>query len=261
MEVAISSLLFKSHPLGKVTGLARDQGVSWLEVWTEHMWRDDQGDLLKRLRQCGLDLSVHGPIGDLNITSSNKGIREESIRQVLQGIEEAAEMDAKVITIHPGFLTGRQDAPTDIWDMQISAFTRFAGRGKQLGLVIAMETMEKRSKEVVMYPDIANQIVDAVNMDNFGVTFDISHAHTVMDVVEFIRALRKISHIHISDTKNGKVHVLMGQGEIAFGPVLQALREKYDGALVIEGWNPRDELGMVQKSTAFLNAELAKVRG
>jgi sugar phosphate isomerase/epimerase len=79
-------------------------------------------------------------------------------------------------------------------------------------------------------------------------------------VVEFIRALRKISHIHISDTKNGKVHVLMGQGEIAFGPVLQALQEKYDGALVIEGWNPNDEMGMVQKSTAFLNAQLAKLQ-
>ncbi len=261
METAISSLLFKSHSLGHVIDLARDQGVTWLEVWTEHLWRDDQGDLLKRLRQSGLNLSVHGPIGDLNITSSNRGIREESIRQVIQGIEEAAEMGAKVITVHPGYLTGRQDAPDEIWDTQISAFARFAGRGKKLGLVVAMETMEKRNKEVVIHPAIANQIVDAVNMDNFGVTFDISHAHTVMDVVEFIRALKKISHIHISDTKNGKVHVLMGQGEISFGPVLQALQEKYDGALVIEGWNPTDELGMVQKSTVFLNEQLAQLRG
>jgi sugar phosphate isomerase/epimerase len=259
MEAAISSLLFKSHPLGEVIDLARDQGVSWLEVWTEHLWRDDKGDLLKQLRRSGLSLSVHGPIGDLNITSSNQGIREESIRQIIQGTEEAAAMGAKVITIHPGYLTGRQDAPDDIWDMQISAFTRFASRGKELGLVIAMETMEKRNKEVVIYPEIANQITDAVNMENFGVTFDISHAHTVMDVVDFIRALRRIKHIHISDTKNGKVHALMGQGEIAFGPVLQALKEKYDGALVIEGWNPQDEAGMVRKSTAFLNAQLAKL--
>ena len=116
--------------------------------------------------------------------------------------------------------------------MQIAAFKRFAKRGKELGLVVAMETMEKRNKEVVIHPDIANRIVDAVNMDNFGVTFDVSHAHTVMDVVEFIRALDKeISHIHISDTKSGKVHVQMGEGEIDFGSVLHALKEKYDGAL------------------------------
>jgi sugar phosphate isomerase/epimerase len=260
MEVAISSLLFKSHPLGEVIDLARDQGVSWLEVWTEHFWRDDKGDLIKRLRQSGLKLSVHGPIGDLNITSSNQGIRDESIRQVFQGIDEAAAMGARVITIHPGYLTGRQDTPEEIWDMQISAFRRFASRGKELGLTIAMETMEKRDKEVVIYPEIANQITDAVNAENFGVTFDISHAHTVMDVVEFIRALRRIKHIHISDTKNGKVHVLMGQGEIAFEPVLRTLREKYDGALVIEGWNRKDELGMVRKSTAFLNAQLNKLK-
>jgi sugar phosphate isomerase/epimerase len=81
----------------------------------------------------------------------------------------------------------------------------------------------------------------------------------VMDVAEFIRALHKISHIHISDTKDGKVHALMGEGEIDFAPVLQALKQKYDGALVIEGWNPKDEMGMVQKSTAFLNAQLEKL--
>jgi len=52
----------------------------------------------------------------------------------------------------------------------------------------------------------------------------------------------------------------MGQGEIAFEPVLQALKEKYDGALVIEGWNPKDEAGMVQRSTEFLNAQLAKLQ-
>ena len=259
MQAAISSLLFKSQPLGHVVDLARDVGISWLEVWTEHFWRDDDGQLLKKLRGSGLDISVHGPIGDLNITSTNDGIRRESIRQVRQGVEEAAAMGARVITVHPGYLTGRQDGADSIWDAQIEALSRIAQRGKELGIRVAMETMEKRNKEVVIQPELANQIIDAVNMDNFGVTFDVSHAHTVMDVVEFIRALRKIVHIHISDTKYGKVHVLMGEGEIAFGPVLRALREKYDGALVIEGWSPKDEMGMVRKSTAFLGAELKKV--
>ena len=32
------------------------------------------------------------------------------------------------------------------------------------------------------------------------------------------------------------------------------------GALVIEGWDRKDELGMVQKSTTFLNAQLAKLQ-
>jgi hypothetical protein len=29
---------------------------------------------------------------------------------------------------------------------------------------------------------------------------------------------------------------------------------------VIEGWNPKDEAGMVQQSTTFLNAQLAKLQ-
>jgi len=51
----------------------------------------------------------------------------------------------------------------------------------------------------------------------------------------------------------------MGQGEIVFGPVLQALKQSYDGALVIEGRNPKDEMEMVRKSTAFLNAALERL--
>lgn len=256
MQAAISSLLFKSRPLEEVLGLAHDVGVSWIEVWSEHFWRDDDGKLLEKIRRSGLDISVHGPTGDINITSSNPGIREESLRQVLQGVEEAAKMGARVITVHPGFLTGRQDTADSIWDLQIEAFTRIAKRAKDLGILIAMETMEKKAKEVVIRPDLANQIVDAVNVENFGITFDISHAHTVMDVVAFIHGLRRINHIHISDTKDGKVHVQMGEGEIDFASVLRALKEKYDGALVIEGWNPRDEMGMVQKSTQFLRSRL-----
>jgi sugar phosphate isomerase/epimerase len=259
MQVAISSLLFKSFNLAQVLDLARDQGVSWLEVWSEHFWRDDDGRMFDRLRKSGLEISVHGPTGDLNITSSNAGIRDESLKQVLQAVDEAARMGARVITVHPGYLTGRQDGADSIWDLQIEALTRIAKRGKEVGIQVAMETMEKRNKEIVIDPYITNQIIDAVNMENLGVTFDISHAHTVMDVVEFIQALRRITHIHISDTKNGKVHVQMGGGEIAFTPVLETLKKKYDGALVIEGWNPKDEMGMVQKSTAFLRAQLDRM--
>jgi sugar phosphate isomerase/epimerase len=256
MQIAISSLLFKSFNLTEVIDLARDKGVTWLEVWTEHFWRDDDGRMFDRLRKSGLDISVHGPTGDINLTSSNRGIREESLKQVLQAVEEAAKMGARVITIHPGYLTGRQDEPDSIRELQIEAFTRIAGKGNDLGIRIAMETMERKAQEVVIRPDLANEIIDAVNMKNFGITFDISHAHTVMDVVEFIRSLRRIVHIHISDTKSGRVHVQMGEGEISFGAVLQALKEKYDGALVIEGWNPKDEMGMVDRSTAFLRRQL-----
>ncbi len=259
MQVAISSLLFKPYSLERVIDLAREFGISWLEVWTEHFWRDDNGQLSQALHKSGLKISVHGPIADLNITSANPGICKESLRQVLRAVEEAARMGARVITVHPGHVTGKKDLPESIWDANIEALAQIAKRGKEVGILVGMETMEKRAKEVVIDPEIANRIIDTINMDNLGVTFDISHAHTVTNVVEFIRSLREIIHVHISDTKSGKTHALMGQGEIAFGPVLRALKEKYDGALVIEGWHPEDERGMVEKSTSFLSKQLAEI--
>ncbi len=79
MQVAISSLLFKSYSLGRVIDLAREFGIPWVEVWSKHFWRDDNGQLSKALHKSGLEISVHGPIADLNITSANSGICKESI--------------------------------------------------------------------------------------------------------------------------------------------------------------------------------------
>jgi len=111
MQVAISSLLFKSYSLGRVIDLAREFGISWVEVWSEHFWRDDNGQLSQALHKSGLEISVHGPTADLNITSANSGICKESISQVLQAVEEAARMGASVITVHPGHVTGKKDLP------------------------------------------------------------------------------------------------------------------------------------------------------
>ncbi len=111
MQVAISSLLFKTYSLGRVIDLAREFGISCLEVWSEHFWRDDNGQLSQALHKSGLEISVHGPITDLNIHRPIQGFVRSPFSQVLQAVEEATRMGAGVITVQPGHVTGKKDLP------------------------------------------------------------------------------------------------------------------------------------------------------
>jgi len=60
--------------------------------------------------------------------------------------------------------------------------------------------------------------------------------------------LKKISHIHLSDAKVGTPHYLLGQGDLDLFRILRELRKRYEGLVIIEGWDPQDELGMVKKT-------------
>lgn len=110
-----------------------------------------------------------------------------------------------------------------------------------------------RKQKIVTTPEMANDILKAISMENFGITLDLAHAHLAEKALEFIRKVRKISHVHLSDAKEGPPHPLLGQGDLDFCVILKDLRKRYDGLVIIEGWDRLDELGMVK-----IPADIAK---
>jgi sugar phosphate isomerase/epimerase len=51
-----------------------------------------------------LKRTVNSPSRDVNITSSNPGIRRESMQQSIEALEIAAQLEAIVVTVHPGWM-------------------------------------------------------------------------------------------------------------------------------------------------------------
>jgi sugar phosphate isomerase/epimerase len=56
------------------------------------------------LDDLGLKRTVNSPSRDVNITSSNPGIRRESMQQSIEALEIAAQLEATVVTVHPGWM-------------------------------------------------------------------------------------------------------------------------------------------------------------
>ena len=94
----------------------------------------------------------------------------------------------------------------------------------------------------------------------FGLTLDIGHLHCQGEV-PIARQLRKWRHllwnVHIEDMRRGvHDHLMFGEGEIEFGPVLAALDEiGYQGGVHVElSRHSHDAVETARKALAFLRA-------
>ena len=68
--------------------------------------RDIDSSLKARMKEAlaGLKtLTLHAHHRDLNISAENPGIREESVKQYLECLQLALDLNIKTVTFHPGF--------------------------------------------------------------------------------------------------------------------------------------------------------------
>lgn len=261
-KFGIASRLLWSYPLHEVITIAKSLHYNAVEVWAEHYIRDKGKKSRLAFSKSSLIFSLHAFSFDINITSMNRRIRRESRRQMFDSVNYAHEIGARCMVVHPGKLTSSKDSPEEYWEMQIEAISEIALKAKEIGMDVNMEIMEPGKKEIVTTPDMANDILEAISMENFGLTLDFSHAQLTGRPLDFIQKLEKISHIHLSDTKGNRPHCLLREGDLDVIGILKALRKRYDGLIIIEGWNPQDELGMVTKTIDILKGirkELSKL--
>lgn len=252
MKFGIASRLLWSYPLHEVITIAESLHYDGVEIWAEHYLRDKGKKTRLTISQSSLIVTLHAFSYDINITSMNKRIQRESMSQMFKSLRYAHEVGANCMVVHPGRISSSKDFPEKYWTIQIDSISQIVLKAEEIGMDVNMEIMEPRSKELVTTPEMANDILHAISRKNFGITLDLSHAQLKGSPLEFIRRLEKISHVHLSDTKGGNPHFLLGEGDLDVFGALKELKKRYDGLVIIEGWNPQDELGMVEKTAEIV---------
>ena len=97
-----------------------------------------------------------------------------------------------------------------------------------------------------------------VNRPNFGVTLDVGHVHCLNDgsIVDHIRRWKdKLWNVHIEDMRRGAhEHLMFGDGEMDFPPILKALDEiGYAGGVFVElSRHSHDAVNTARKALEFL---------
>jgi L-ribulose-5-phosphate 3-epimerase len=103
------------------------------------------------------------------------------------------------------------------------------------------------------------ELHDRVNRPNFGLTIDIGHLHCQGDIpiADHLRRWRDVLwNVHIEDMRRGvHEHLMFGEGEIDFCPVLRTLKEiGYQGGVHVElSRHSHDAVNTARRAFEFLH--------
>lgn len=286
MQFILSSILLGSFPIEEAVRRIGASGIAGVEIWVEHLWRTaaDLESLRRQMDGAGLRRTVHAPSRDINLTSSNPGIRRESLRQGLEALETASRLGAPLVTVHPGRLSASRDSPEDYREAQMESLRALRDRAGELGLRLSVEMMESRPGELLTTPEEANRVTAGLGWDHCGLTFDVAHAITrqargggegaaptaaagadpeqvISGVLADLGRVERLAHVHISNSDERNVHLPLGLGRYDLFPVVAALAERFDGLVSVEGYWPGRDLEVLAWNVGVLGCWSHRLAG
>ena len=243
MNPFLSSRVLWLESLAAAARKAYRLGYQGLEIWTEHAWRSGSVSQLRReLKRVPLRYALHGPFMDLNICSRNPRVAKLSFEEYVRALSLARAVGASTVVIHPGRLSSQKDDPEEYWPDLIEVVARLARQAASWGLVLAVENMEPRPRELVATPEDILRLLGSVGGGTVQMCLDLAHAGLkgANMVNAFIRLCRHIiSHIHISNVAEGRAHLPLNSGKSPVTPyALRFLHDEFFGVVTVEGATP-----------------------
>ena len=263
LVTGVSSSLARTESLVESVRLIAGIGYKNVEIWMEQISNSgmELPEIINLLKQYELSYRFHSDTRDVNLTSSNIGIRKESIRQVLREIDIIAKLQGHILTVHPGRMSSSKDIPEDFLDGQFDALNEISKYAEKRDVIIGIENMEKRSKELIVRYEDLERLIKALPYPSIGMTFDIAHCESVEKPEDFIDKISVgIVNVHVSQSAGGKMHTPLYLGEsggINYRNMLPKLRKKYNGPLIIEGFIRGDIAAHLRNSFVFMENLLA----
>lgn len=260
MLFGVTTMTFFYRPILEALEIIAKCGFDCVEIWADHAWDDGNGastgEIKAALAKHNLESTVHCPIMDISITSPNKGIREESIRQTLLAIDLARDLGSRLIVIHPGSTFSPLELDQTHWGYQVEAISRILAYAKDQGVLAAVENMDS-GKEIVSvkdWEDLHRLFQDCGSAEKW-VTLDITHLRDTEKTLAFIKAAGPhLAHLHLSDGTAEKMHLRIGQGELDLKRIVAALQAAhYQGIWSLECY-------IAENNEEKLKAELAQAK-
>lgn len=184
----------------------------------------------------------------------DEGQRQQRLHFLKLAVDIAADLGADAVSLWSG--TPLEPAPA------ASLLERLRS-----GLLTLSDHAERRQVRLAFEPE-PGMFIDTlarfaelqarVDHPRLGLTVDIGHLHCLGEVpiADQLRRWQKwLWNVHIEDMRHGvHDHLLFGEGEIDFPPVLAALQElKYAGALHVElSRHSHDAVNVARLALAFL---------
>jgi sugar phosphate isomerase/epimerase len=259
--IGISTGSFYTHNLFEILEPIRSRGFRHLEICShprhlDYASPDRVQKASVRLQQLGLEpVSFHAPYGEhIDITSSDKTFRKQSIREILLALDAAAVLGAGNFVLHPGPEQGGPAQTVKERTEKLRTSTDSIGiiveQCLKYGITPVLENMLP-SMYVGTAEDLAS-ILDRLGLDQPGVCLDTGHGHLsggLRCVVDRLWPRLQVLHVHDNGGESDE-HLPPGQGSIDWHALLHALLAAgYCGPLLLElqGGGPEDTETMLDR--------------
>ncbi|MEE3418388.1 MAG: sugar phosphate isomerase/epimerase family protein [Methanosphaera sp.] len=206
MNIGFSTLSVFMKSNSEIISLAKKHEFDMIEILAEDIFYEKDNEEFKN---CGLDVRIHAATVDINIASINRGIRVESVKQMLQCAKYAEKIGAKTITVHPGKI-GRNDSRLRKYALNL-AIESIGEIMDQSNVEISIENMPVRKSFLANNVDELEMIQ---NETGCKLTIDTGHANTCNNLVEMLN-LKNISYCHLNDNDGlHDQHITLGEGTL-----------------------------------------------
>jgi len=200
-----------------------DEALAFLREKTDRIEIMSEGyhDLFQFLEAChsvDAKYSVHAPITDINLASTNERIRQASLEVIddLAGICDG--IHAETLVVHPGYFPWPH-MQAEAEKILVESLASLSSIQREHDVRIAVENMGAWECLVFRTPGL----VAALERRDIGFVLDIGHANINGNLMDFAKASRPC-HVHIHDNcgKNDD-HAVCGTGTIDFAALLPLL--------------------------------------
>lgn len=168
------------------------------------------------------------------LVSTKQAGRPLRIEFLRHAVDMAAVLDSDCVSLWSGALT-----PND---------SREDGMRRLVeGLKIVLDYAERRDVQIGFEPepgmlidtmDSFDELTRQIDSPRLGLTLDIGHLHCLQEPLAetILRWSNRLVNVHIEDMCAGvHEHLMFGEGEIDFAPVIAALKQiEYDGGIHVE---------------------------
>lgn len=219
MKLGFTTLALFMEDHNHIIDLAKQHDFKIIEILAEDPFYDKDNEEFKN---CGLDVRMHAATVDINIASINRGIRAESVKQMIHCGQYAEKIGANTITVHPGII-GRNEPHLRKWALEM-AIESVGEIMDNTNVEISVENMPVRQKFLGNTVEEIEMIQEATGC---SLTIDTGHGNTCGNLEEML-SLKNISYCHLNDN-DGELdqHIAIGDGTLDLN-----LLKKIDTAII-----------------------------
>ncbi len=251
MKIGVSTFVWVSPFSSEHVALlekAKDIGYDIIEIAVEDRNLIDWSLMKQTARDLGLDITISGAFGaSRDISSDQAEIRAEGLAYIVDCAEIAHEMGSPVFggplysaVGKTRLVSAELKAQERSWCLE--NLDKAARRAAELGVVLALEPLNRFETDMVNTMDQAISIVDEVGSDNLKILLDTFHANIEeKDIPAAIEKLgSRLVHVQANENDRGTP----GTGHLDWVGIRRALDKiGYQGGLVIETFGaPSKEL-------------------